>query len=119
MKLEDCKHPAQYASYASPHWVKEKNKSAWLDLFADDAVLEDPVGPSLLDPAGRGHHGKEAIGRFWDSIVHGGDFQYTIHQSLPCGNECANLWYGVNTFPDGTVYENRIIGIYKVNKEGS
>ena len=116
--LDDCTHPAQYASFASVHWVKQKNKEAWLDLFAEDAVVQDPVGCSRLDRAGRGHKGREEIGRFWDSIVAGAEFEYTIYQSFPCGDECATYWHAVNRFPDGTVYENNIIGIYKVNKDG-
>ena len=28
-------------------------KDEWLALFAPDAVVEDPVGPSMLDPEGK------------------------------------------------------------------
>ncbi len=38
------------------------DREAWLDLWADDATLEDPVGT----PA---HHGRAGIGGFWD-LVH-------------------------------------------------
>ena len=32
--------------------VSAKNRSAWLELFAEAAVLQDPVGVSPFDPAG-------------------------------------------------------------------
>ena len=47
----------------------ENAKETWLALFADDAVIEDPIGPSPLDPEGRGHRGKEAIAAFWDLAI--------------------------------------------------
>ena len=111
-------HPAQQASYASIDRVQNKDKAGWLALFADDAVVQDPVGKSPLDPSGLGHRGKEAIGKFWDMIIAGGDFDYTIHQSFPCGDECANWWVGINTPPDGQRFETPMITIYKVNAEG-
>ena len=41
--------------------VAAKDRSAWLALFADDAVVQDPIGPSPLDPGGGGHRGAAAI----------------------------------------------------------
>jgi steroid Delta-isomerase len=35
------------------------DREGWLDLFADGATIEDPVGTPL-------HEGREAIGAFWD-----------------------------------------------------
>lgn len=49
--------------------VMRKDRSAWLDCFAEDAVLRDPVGGSPLDPEGEGLVGREALGRFWDAVV--------------------------------------------------
>lgn len=115
--MVESNHPAQRAALRSPQLVKEKNKAAWLELFADDAVIQDPVGPSPLDPSGQGHRGKEAISRFWD-MVNGGDFDYTIHRSFACGDECANWWTGINVLPDGTRFEVPMVTTYKVNAEG-
>ena len=36
------------------------DREGWLDLFADDATVEDPVGSGV-------HRGREAIGAFWDA----------------------------------------------------
>jgi hypothetical protein len=48
----------------------EKDKQAWVDNFADDALIEDPIGRSPLDPEGKGaSRGKDAISRFWDNQI--------------------------------------------------
>jgi steroid delta-isomerase len=36
-----------------------EDREGWLDMFADDAWIEDPVGTPK-------RHGREAIGSFWD-----------------------------------------------------
>jgi steroid Delta-isomerase len=36
------------------------DREDWLDLFAADATVEDPVGSEV-------HRGREAIGAFWDA----------------------------------------------------
>lgn len=46
-------------------------KEDWVALFAPDGVVEDPVGPSMFDPEGKGHHGHEGIGGFWDIAIAG------------------------------------------------
>ena len=45
----DGDHPARSASRRSMAAVAEGRKDEWLALFAPDGVVEDPVGPSLLD----------------------------------------------------------------------
>jgi len=42
--------------------VRRRAKDEWLALFAEDAVVEDPVGPSHFSPDGTGHHGRGVIG---------------------------------------------------------
>ena len=42
--------------------VAAGRKDEWLALFTPDAVVEDPVGPSPLDPEGKGHHGHDGMG---------------------------------------------------------
>ena len=46
--------------------VAEGRKDEWLALLAEDVVVEDPVGPSLLDPEGNGPPRARGIRRFWD-----------------------------------------------------
>jgi len=38
--------------------VEAGDRDGWLALFGDDAVVEDPVGPSMFDPEGRGTGGR-------------------------------------------------------------
>ena len=57
MELTSSAHPAQSASIQSMRNVRAKKRDAWLALFAADAVVQDPVGQSPLDPVGEGHRG--------------------------------------------------------------
>lgn len=109
------KTPAQRASFISPQMVKERRRDDWLALFTDDAVVQDPVGPSPFDPTGLGHRGKAAIAAFYDNIIvaGGGTFDFEIFASYPCGDECANVWVGRS---GGR--ETHMVTIYKVNEEG-
>jgi steroid delta-isomerase len=69
-----------------------KDREAWLGLFAEDAVVEDPVGPSPLDPAGRGHRGRAAIGAFYDRVVAPVErLDFEIERSYLCGDEVADV----------------------------
>lgn len=114
----ESNHPAQKASFTSPQLVKEKRKAEWLALFADNAVIQDPVGPSPLDPSGQGHRGKEAISKFWDMVIAGGNFDFTIQNSYPCGDECANVWVGINAMTNDIRFETPMVTIYKVDSAG-
>jgi steroid delta-isomerase len=118
MDLQNSTHPAQRASANSMRNVKAKDKSAWLDLFADDAVVEDPVGVSPLDPSGLGHRGKEAIGRFWDMVIAPGDTTMTVRESYPAGDECANVVSLVNSMPGGTEIAVDTVICYRVDSRG-
>jgi len=69
-----------------------KDRAAWLGLFADDAVVEDPVGPSMLDPAGKGHRGAGAIAAFYDAVIGRVDrLRFEIERSYVCGDEIADV----------------------------
>ena len=59
------------ATSAGRRWPRSRRATAtaWLALFADDAVVEDPVGPSAFDPEGTGHRGPEAIAAFYDNVI--------------------------------------------------
>ena len=55
-------HPARRAGVLSQRYVAAGERDKWLDLFAEDAVIQDPVGPSPLDPSGKGQVGKARDG---------------------------------------------------------
>jgi steroid delta-isomerase len=104
---------------ASMAAVEAGDREAWLDLFAEDAVVEDPIGPSAFDPEGRGHRGREAIAEFYDSVIAVNDsIRFTIHQSLLCGDEAANVGVIRITLAGGTAVEVDGIYIYRRSSEG-
>ena len=111
-------HPARKASHNSMRNVKAKDKAAWLALFTEDAVVEDPVGVSPLDPSGRGHRGKEAIGRFWDAVIAPGDVDMQVRESYASGNECANVVSLVNRMPGGVEIGTDCVIVYRVDDTG-
>jgi len=77
---------------ASMAAVEAGDRTAWLALFAEDAVVQDPVGPSAFDPEGNGHQGLEAIAAFYDNVIGANEsIRFTIHQSFLCGDEVANV----------------------------
>lgn len=45
------------------------DREGWLALYADDAVVKDPVGKSPFDTSGEGHKGKAGIAKFWDTVI--------------------------------------------------
>ena len=116
--LENSAHTAQRASSLSARYASEGKKAAWLDLYAEDAIIEDPVGVSPLDPTGLGHRGREALSRFWDLVIAPGKMRYAIRESYPCADECANVWTLTNTLPGNVVVSVDLVSIYKVNPQG-
>lgn len=111
-------HPARAAARRSMNAVERKAKEEWLALFSDDAVVEDPVGVSPIDPAGRGQMGKEAIGRFWDQMIAPNRVAFDIRASYAAGHECANVGSIITTMPDGTRAIAEGVFVYRVNEAG-
>jgi ketosteroid isomerase-like protein len=82
--------------------VHAKDRDGWLGLFAEDAVVEDPIGPSPFDPDGNGHRGREAIAAFYDSVIAPSDaITFEIEQSYSCGTEVADVGIIRTTLPGG------------------
>ena len=115
---QDSIIPAQQASLLSMRHVTAKNRASWLELFAEDAVVQDPVGFSPLDPSGLGHCGKDAIGRFWDKVIANQKGFYTIRESYPCANECANVLTVTQMLPNGRHLDISFVVVYRVNEAG-
>ena len=95
-------HPARLASQLSMAAVEAGDRDGWLALFADDAIVEDPIGASPLDPEGRGRHGKAEIAAFYDSIVAPNPVRFQIIASYAGGNEVANVGSITTLFDDGS-----------------
>src|SRR4029077_5150096 len=118
LMLENSSHPAQRAAALSARYASQGTKAPWLDLYAEDAILEDPVGISPLDPSGLGHRGRSALAQFWDRVIAPGRMTYVIRESYACGNECANVWSLTNALPGDVLVTLAITSIYKVNPSG-
>lgn len=115
----DGDHPARRASQASAVAVASGRKDDWLALFAPDAVVEDPVGPSVLDPDGAGHRGREGIGAFWDLAIAGvRRFHFTITDSFANGDSCANVGMITTVLADGTRVDTEGVFVYRVDDAG-
>ena len=99
--------------------VKARDREGWLALFAEDAVVEDPVGPCDWDPEGKGQQGKAAIGAFYDMFeAFQESLDFEIHQVEPRGNEvacCVTLHIAMK---NGTKTATKAINIYKQGPDG-
>ena len=84
-------HPAKRVSLLSREYVHSHNKAGWLGLFSEDAIIEDPIGVSPIDEAGKGHRGVAAREAFWENNIANSDIKIVIHQSYAAGLECANI----------------------------
>ena len=115
----DDEHPVRRLSQRSYDLVSRKEKEQWLTLWAEDAVVEDPVGPSFFDPEGRGHRGIEAIAQFWEmAIAPVRTFRFEIRDSFAGGNACANIGTFSTELEDGSLADTDLIAVYRVNDAG-
>jgi steroid Delta-isomerase len=110
---------ARDLALASMAAVEARDRQAWLALFADDAVVEDPIGPSPFDPEGRGHRGKEAIAAFYDGVVAANEsIRFDVRQSFLCGDEVANVGVIRITFAGGAAVEVDGVYTYRRSPDG-
>lgn len=72
--------------------LSDHDKEGWLTLWAEDAVLEDPVGVSTF-------RGKEALRTtFWKMVEDLSPMKLWLeHDVIVCGNEAIGLLHGVVT----------------------
>lgn len=112
-------HPARAASQRSYAAVSAGDLDTWLTVYAEDAVIEDPVGPSMFDPEGRGHHGHDGIRAFWKAAIEPiARFRFVITDSHANGNHCANIGRITTTFDDGGESDTDLVMVYEVGDDG-
>jgi ketosteroid isomerase-like protein len=112
-------HPARTASRRSMDAVTRRAKEEWLALFAEDAVVEDPVGRSMFDETGDGHRGPAAIAAFWDKTIGITErMEFDIRDSFAAGNEVANVGTITAFLPGGSVVDTEGVFVYRVNDDG-
>ena len=111
-------HPALSAAHASWSAVHRKAKQEWLDLMADEIVIEDPIGVSPLDPIGKGQCGKEAVSAFWERNIGPSTIEIEAHESFAAGDESAHVMTLTTTLPGGVKTIVHGIFTYRVNDAG-
>ena len=90
---------AYQMSLRSRECLKTKDKARWLDMWAEDGIIEDPIGPTVLDPDGKGHSTPEAREAFYDRNIANADIEYIIHQTYTAHLEWFHQWLGGNEPP--------------------
>lgn len=99
--------------------AEAKDREGWLALFADDAVVQDPVGPSIFDPDGMGHRGKEAITAFYDNVISASEsVKFDMRQWAECGDECVFAGTILIRLPGGQQGSVDLVNLYRVTDEG-
>ena len=98
--------------------VEAGDRAGWMALFAPDGFVEDPVGPSMFDETGEGHHGREAIGAFFDTAIAGNQVRFAIRESHPAGDEVANVVTITTTLPDGSKAIIDAVTVYRMAADG-
>ena len=102
--MSDKKHLAVEANKKSIKYAMEGNREAWLDLYTEDAVVQDPVGVSPMDPSGKGHRGKEAIAAFWDNVIGKSKLDIRVDKRWTSGDyRCCVAQVAHNDLGDGKV----------------
>jgi hypothetical protein len=116
--LDARKHAARDMAIRSIRAVESKDRASWLGMFAEDGLVQDPVGKSPLDPTGEGHRGIEAITAFHDKVIAPTDLRFCIRQSFACGDECANVGTITVRLADGSVSRTELVMLYRLNAAG-
>lgn len=112
-------HLAVQANIQSIRYAMEKNRDAWLALYRDDAILKDPVGPSPLDPEGKGHIGKQAIATFFDNVIANSNIKLTPGLRCTSGDyHCAVPMQAVNDLGGGLTTTIDMVAVYEVDEQG-
>lgn len=112
-------HPAVQANIQSTTLAAQGDKTGWLALYAENALLKDPVGISPLEPTGEGHKGKAAIERFWDTVIGPSNITLNVKQRIISGpRNCAVLQEVVNDMGEGKSTTVPMIATYEVNEAG-
>ena len=110
--------PAREAAIKSMRLAMAGDVEAWLDLFAEDALLQDPYGPSPMDPTGAGRVGKPEIAEFGAIFIRPDSLRFEIRQTLMSGHACVNIGTITVRRPDGKIAWTEVVNVYEVNEVG-
>lgn len=118
----ETEHPARRAALLSREYVHSKNREGWLGLYAEDAIIQDPIGVSPIDPEGKGHRGQAAREAFWDNFIAPANINIDILDSYAAGSEVANhviISVGID-MGEGKALQQKVHGVitYEVDDQG-
>jgi len=117
--MSDQEYTARDLARRSQAAVKAKDRVGWLSLFVPDAIVQDPIGPSPLDPAGAGHRGPDAIAAFYDTVIAPNDsITFEIEDSFLCGDEVADVGV-IRTVLPGGKHVAVVHGVYTYRSNGA
>ena len=117
--MSEKPHLAVEANKKSIKFASEGNKEAWLALYAEDAVVADPVGVSPMDPSGQGHQGKAAIEQFWDTVIGPSNIEIRVEKRWTSGDYCCCVaQVARNDLGDGKYADCDMLAVYEVNEDG-
>ena len=111
-------HPVRDVTVRSMTAVESGDREGWLSLWADDGIVEDPIGPSAFDPEGKGHRGRDGIAAFWDNVISQAPVRFSIRESYAAGNECANVGTVTISLPDGSRAVVEGVYTYRIDDAG-
>jgi len=117
--MADAPLDARQLGIRSRAAVAAGDREGWLALFADDAVVADPIGPSPFDPEGKGHQGRQAIAAFYDNVIAANEgITFEITDSYLCGDEVADVGI-IRTRLTGGTHEAVVRGVYTYRSNGA
>ena len=95
-------HLAVEANKKSVKYASEGNKEAWLALYAEDALVADPV-----------------IEQFWDTVIGPSNIQIRVEKRWISGDYCCCVaQVARNDLGDGKYADCDMLAVYEVNEEG-
>ncbi len=72
---------------ASPRFVGEHDKEAWLELFAAAGLVEDPVGVAPSRRGARLRGGEDEVSRFYDTFIADNRIRFEVERDIVVGDE--------------------------------
>ena len=84
-------HPARRAGRLSRTYVAQRRREDWLNLWAENGIIRDPLGKSWMDPEGVGFSTPEARAKWWDDHAPV-ECYYTVIASFAVANSVANYY---------------------------
>jgi steroid Delta-isomerase len=101
---------AALEAYAAAY--NHNDRDAFLDAFADDGVIIDPVGTPP-------HQGREARGAFWDTVHQMTErITFDVKDIVVCGNEAAMVFRIHAGSGEGGWVAIDVVDVFEVGDDG-